>query len=319
MRQAEEGNVYITGHGPDPRGRQLCLPDGACGSGGTATGVLPFEGAAATERMLRQAANNMIRSGGAGTEWRGWRWVAEVCLRSAGFNGGGAFVEICEVRYNAAARCAGSPTRRIPDRFAVIDRRREHVWYSTHGPEAAAKALADDGFFAGPARHPPPGRTRHMSLTFLDLETGACAHILHPLHPAEPECRLWPWVKPQAAHAWLSPHEVVGGPVATPGRFADRDHILVAECCSHCGVYRVHLTNRRQPGRQGTSLAYRDADRASRAWVERRLQERGPVPKRMAGLHVVPIVRACAGHRTSMRSARPRSAPPVTRMPEIVR
>ena len=264
MRQAEEGFVYITGYGPTAARSADGLPSG-----------LAYAGAAATARLLGRCAAGMIdaaQQAGLDADWRGWRWLAELCLRPAGPHSDGTFVDICEVRYDDRTRGPGAVCTRIPARWAIVDHESDHVWFSRRGPAAVAHVLAAEGIAclpdsAGQAHAP---RLHARQLTFRDLRTGAAPQSVRLL-TAEPACRLWCWTRPQPAHAWRRPPEVVGGPLTDAGRLVDADREIVVSCCAHCGTYRIQRTDRRSPTR--TSVMYLNADAASRRWVERRLQD----------------------------------------------
>lgn len=74
------------------------------------------------------------------------------------------------------------------------------------------------------------------------------------------------------AHAWRSPHSVVGGLRENPGVHGVGAGVVVREVCAHCGAYRVYESAAQDPG-TGTYYAsthYEEADEDSLAWVERR-------------------------------------------------
>jgi hypothetical protein len=85
------------------------------------------------------------------------------------------------------------------------------------------------------------------------------------IEPDEPDCEDEP------EHEWCSPYEVVGGCETNPGVRGHGGGVIVTELCRHCGRYRVTDTwaQRSDTGEQGlTSVTYRDADDASREWIE---------------------------------------------------
>ncbi len=85
------------------------------------------------------------------------------------------------------------------------------------------------------------------------------------IEPDEPRCENG------HAHDWQSPHEVLGGLKENPGVQGHGGGVIITEVCAHCGTYRVTDTWAQRPdtGEQGlTSVAYREADDESTAWVE---------------------------------------------------
>lgn len=70
----------------------------------------------------------------------------------------------------------------------------------------------------------------------------------------EPECT-------RPAHAWHSPHEIVGGCESNPGVWASGGGVAIHEVCRHCGCARITDTWAQRPdtGEQGLrSVTYRE-------------------------------------------------------------
>lgn len=91
------------------------------------------------------------------------------------------------------------------------------------------------------------------------------AHRAVYVPPEEPACA------DGEEHDWRSPLEVVGGIAENPGVWGHGGGVTITEVCAHCGQYRETDTWA-DDGRGGVcrTVEYRDADDASRAWVEER-------------------------------------------------
>ena len=91
------------------------------------------------------------------------------------------------------------------------------------------------------------------------------------IDPEEPACAEG------HSHDWRSPYSLLGGLRENPGVQGHGGGAVVTEACAHCGRYRVTDSWAQDPetGEQGLeSVAYRDADEDSLAWVGRRAAAR---------------------------------------------
>lgn len=87
------------------------------------------------------------------------------------------------------------------------------------------------------------------------------------LDPDEPDC------EDGEEHDWRSPYSVLGGIEENPGVWGHGGGVIIDEVCAHCGRYKTTDTWAQNPetGEQGLkSVAYRDADDDSLAWLSRR-------------------------------------------------
>jgi len=139
------------------------------------------------------------------------------------------------------------------------------VEYDSDSGEEAAQLYVDEGSWGNSSE------TQWVKVYYWRVgydEDGDEQQVYHgsylaEVEPDEPECSA-------DEHDWCSPIEVVHGCVENPGVYGHGGGVIITEVCRHCGIYRETDTwaQDRSSGRQGLeSIAYRDADEQSLAWI----------------------------------------------------
>lgn len=88
------------------------------------------------------------------------------------------------------------------------------------------------------------------------------------LDPHEPSC------VDGETHDWHSPLALLGGLKENPGVYGHGGGVICTQVCAHCGTYVTSDSWAQNPetGEQGLhSVSYRNVDKDSREWVEKRL------------------------------------------------
>lgn len=137
---------------------------------------------------------------------------------------------------------------------------------SAESAQAAAQSYVDGG-------HVDEDELSSTSTIWLDISVqtidgadnavGRCKCIQISVDPSEPDCT-------EAEHAWQSPYEVLGGLEDNPGVWGHGGGVIMRECCSHCGAYRITDTWATNPstGEEGLdSISYEAPDEASLTWA----------------------------------------------------
>jgi len=159
-------------------------------------------------------------------------------------------------------------------RWICCDGDGAEVIYEAVSPSAAAQEYIEDGDWGertGTSWHDV--RVIEVGLDDEPLDPDDEGDIVTVTQsPTEPDCGD----SDESEHEWCSPHELLGGIAENPGCWGHGGGVIITTVCCRCGRYRDKDTWAQRPdtGQQGLeSVTYREADEASRYWVESQSDE----------------------------------------------
>lgn len=110
----------------------------------------------------------------------------------------------------------------------------------------------------------------------------------------EPECAEGGG-EDEGGHAWVSPHELVGGCKENPGVFGGSGtSMTIIHVCALCGCKRTerHAGSQRNPGEPDSVVEYEDPEEETKEWMVMYHAEDGWIPQWLADrLDISPTVR----------------------------